>query len=123
MASASYYNQQQQPPPQSYQMQPPQGGYYNNQPQYQPPYDNGYGQPPYQPPPGPPPPGPPAVDPKANGYGAPTFDQAFAIQKPKWNDLWAGILFLLTCAGFVAVSGISIQGYGEHSSLMFGWNS
>jgi hypothetical protein len=111
MASASYYNQQ-QPPPQAYQMQPPQGGYYNNQPQYQPPYNNGYGQPQHQPPPGPPP-GPPPVDPKANGYGAPTFDQAFAIQKPKWNDTWAGILFLLTCAGFTAVSAISIQGYGE----------
>ncbi|KAI7004905.1 hypothetical protein KC364_g18607, partial [Hortaea werneckii] len=40
-----------------------------------------------------------------------TFDQAFKIEKPKWNDLWAGLLFLATCAGFVAVSGIAIQGY------------
>jgi hypothetical protein len=22
----------------------------------------------------------------------PSFDQAFAVPKPKWNDLWAGIL-------------------------------
>jgi hypothetical protein len=22
----------------------------------------------------------------------PSFDQAFKIEKPKWNDLWAGIL-------------------------------
>jgi hypothetical protein len=118
MASAGYYNQQ-QPPPQAYQMQPPQGGYNNNQPQYQPPYNNGYNQPQYQPPPGPPP-GPPPVDPKGNGYGAPTFDQAFAIQKPKWNDLWAGILFLLTCAGFAAVSAISIQGYGKPPNIWLG---
>jgi len=50
------------------------------------------------------------------GFGGgekPTFEQAFKIEKPKWNDLWAGILFLIVCAGFVAVSGISIQGYGE----------
>ncbi|KAI6869366.1 hypothetical protein KC343_g8133 [Hortaea werneckii] len=40
-----------------------------------------------------------------------TFDQAFKIEKPKWNDIWAGLLFLATGAGFVAVSGIAIQGY------------
>ncbi|PNS16350.1 Protein pns1 [Sphaceloma murrayae] len=47
------------------------------------------------------------------GYGGekPTFDQAFVIDKPKWNDLWAGIAFLAVVAGFIAVSGISIQGY------------
>lgn len=39
------------------------------------------------------------------------FDQAFSIAKPKWNDLWAGILFLLFVAGFVAVSAISLSGY------------
>jgi hypothetical protein len=103
--TANYYNQQPGPPPNAYQMQPPHNGYYNGE-QYQ-------GQQ-YQPPPGPPPP----TDPKngegyGGGYGAPqTFDQAFSVPKPKWNDLWAGILFLITCAGFVAVSGISIQGYG-----------
>jgi len=124
MASASYYGNQQQPQQPGYEMQPPQGAYYsNNQPQYQPPYNNnGYGAPPnpYQPPPGPPP-GPPPLDPKANdNYGAPpTFDEAFAVQKPKWNDLWAGILFLITAAGFVVVSAISIQGYGE--SARFRW--
>ncbi|KAK5012829.1 plasma-membrane choline transporter-domain-containing protein [Cryomyces antarcticus] len=41
----------------------------------------------------------------------PTFDQAFRVDKPKWNDLWAGFLFLAVCAGFVAVSAIAIQGY------------
>ena len=109
MASGGYYNQQHPPPPNSYSMQPPQDGYYNGSGNNQT-YNNGYGNPQqYQPPPGPPPP-----EPKQNGgYGAPpTFDQAFSVQKPKWNDLWAGILFLATCAGFVAVSGIAIQGYG-----------
>ncbi|KAF2835266.1 DUF580-domain-containing protein [Patellaria atrata CBS 101060] len=50
-----------------------------------------------------------------NGYShggeKQTFEQAFKLDKPKWNDLWAAILFLVVCAGFVAVSGIAIQGY------------
>jgi hypothetical protein len=41
------------------------------------------------------------------------FNQAFKVEKPKWNDIWAGILFLITCAGFVAVSGIALQGYAS----------
>ncbi|KAI1171606.1 duf580 domain-containing protein [Nemania sp. FL0916] len=41
----------------------------------------------------------------------PMFDQAFKVERPKYNDLWAGILFLLVCAGFVAVSGLAIHGY------------
>ena len=39
------------------------------------------------------------------------FDQAFKIEKPKWNDWWAGLLFIATFGAFVVVSGISIQGY------------
>jgi len=61
--------QQQYPPPQN----PP----YQQKPQY----DQGGNNPPpygYQP--------PQAVS------GEYTFDQAFRIDKPKWNDLWAGIL-------------------------------
>ncbi|KAK3374141.1 plasma-membrane choline transporter-domain-containing protein [Lasiosphaeria ovina] len=112
--AASYNNPQYRPPPpppNSYQMQPPQNGYYNNTPQ-QPNGYNGGGQ--YAPPAYPPPQN--QAEPKFNGnYGAggppPTFDEVFQVQKPKWNDLWAGILFLITCAGFVAVSAISIQGY------------
>lgn len=48
------------------------------------------------------------------GYGGgekPTFDQQFKVAKPKFNDLWAGILFIAVFCGYVAVSGISIQGY------------
>ncbi|KAK0266292.1 pH nine-sensitive protein 1 [Friedmanniomyces endolithicus] len=41
----------------------------------------------------------------------PTFEQAFKVEKPKYNDWWAGLLFLAVFAGFVAVSGISLQGY------------
>lgn len=100
-----------------------QGGearnYYNNQqapneygqPQYVQPQ---YGQPQYsQPgPQGPPP----------NGYGneKPMFDQAFKLERPKYNDLWAGILFLLVVAGFVAVSGIAINGYASTKSFQGG---
>jgi hypothetical protein len=88
-------------PQQQYGGQPP----YGNQQPYQQPYPN---QPPNMPPPNN---GPP----NGGGYGDEkvTFDQNFKIQKPKWNDLWAGILFLLVCAGFTAVSAIALQGYGK----------
>ena len=49
----------------------------------------------------------------------PTFDQAFKIDKPKWNDLWAGALLIAVFAGYVAVSGIAIQGYGDFVSYRF----
>lgn len=52
-----------------------------------------------------PPPGPPQQqlyppqDGGSNGYGGQTgfdekhsFEQTFKIEKPKWNDLWAGVL-------------------------------
>ena len=69
----SYYQNGGQQPQQQYQMQ--------NAPNYQqqpPTYESGpkYGN-------GGPPP---------NLDGKQTFDQAFKIDKPKWNDLWAGIL-------------------------------
>lgn len=85
----SYYNADQRGAPQQYGQQPPQ---YHQQQQYQ-----------YQQPPPPQQPYPPQ-----NGYGAPvgqqnggyqgqfdekaSFEQQFKIEKPKWNDLWAGIL-------------------------------
>lgn len=43
--------------------------------------------------------------------GKTTFGEAFKIGKPKWNDLWAGILFIAVFCGFVVVSAISLQGY------------
>ncbi|CAK7213829.1 pH nine-sensitive protein 1 [Sporothrix bragantina] len=44
------------------------------------------------------------------------YDQVFAIQGPKYRDIWAGLLFLATFAGFVAVSGIAIHGYATTRS-------
>ena len=74
-----------------YYQQPPQGqqqGYYNNAPP-QGPY-NGPPQGPYN---GPPPQYGNNNNQYANNMGEkPSFDQAFAVPKPKWNDLWAGIL-------------------------------
>ncbi|KAI1332198.1 duf580 domain-containing protein [Xylariaceae sp. FL0255] len=39
------------------------------------------------------------------------FEDAFKLERPKYNDLWAAILFLLVSLGFVAVSGLAIHGY------------
>ncbi|KAI0206645.1 duf580 domain-containing protein [Astrocystis sublimbata] len=84
------------------------GGYYNNA---EPANPYGYSQ---QPPP----------PQQQEQYGAqppqysekPMFDQAFKLERPKYNDLWAAILFLLVCAGFVAVSGLAIHGYVSQKS-------
>lgn len=74
-----------EPKPEPYGQQPPQYG--------------------YAPPQGPPHP--------QQGYGdnKVDFDQAFAIQKPKFHDWWAGLLFIAVFLGYVAVSGITINGY------------
>jgi hypothetical protein len=93
-----------------YPMNPPQqDGQWQQQPQqqqqgygYGAPQQGGYGAPPPQqqnysggmPP-------PPNYGQVYNGDQKPQFEEAFKIEKPKWNDLWAGILFILTCAGFV----------------------
>ncbi|KEY72499.1 hypothetical protein S7711_05172 [Stachybotrys chartarum IBT 7711] len=102
------------PPPQYNQQQ----AYYNNAGYEAPPVpphpgqngayapDNGYGQQQQQQQayytPNPP---PPHADEK---YG---FDQAFKVQKPKYNDLWAGILLIVVFAGFVGVSAWSLNRY------------
>jgi hypothetical protein len=65
-----------------YQMQDPA-----NYPQQPPQYDNRAN---YGPPSGPPPP-----NGQQWGGEKPTFDQAFKVEKPKFNDIWAG---LLVCA-------------------------
>ncbi|KAK4197683.1 plasma-membrane choline transporter-domain-containing protein [Triangularia verruculosa] len=122
--AANYYSPphggQQYPPPQnSYEMQQPQNAYYNRPPPPPPSgggydnvpmndggYHNGYTAP------------PPGPDGKMGP--PPSYEEVFAVQKPKWNDLWAGILFLATCAGFVAVSAISIQGYAATRNVNSG---
>ncbi|KAI0397534.1 duf580 domain-containing protein [Xylariaceae sp. FL0594] len=80
------------------------GAYYNNQP---PPANPYYGQPP------PPPQQQQYNAPPPQYQEKPMFDQAFKLERPKYNDLWAAILFLLVCAGFVAVSGLAIHGYNQ----------
>lgn len=91
-----YSQPQQQPPPSAY---PPPNQPYPQQPYQQQPYQ----QQPYA-----------QEQPSQFQYGDEKvpFEQAFKIDKPKYNDLWAGILFLLFMAGFTVVSGIALQGYG-----------
>lgn len=86
--------------------------YYQNQNQNQNQQQQQYAQPRYSQPPNY---GyaPPTQDPTGEKLG---FNQTFKIENPKWNDLWAGILFLIVCAGFIAVSGIALQGYSATRS-------
>lgn len=84
----SYYNADQRGAPQQYGQQPPQ---------YQPQYEQQYQQPPPPQQPYPPQNGNGAPMGGQNGYQGEfdekhSFDQQFKIEKPKWNDLWAGIL-------------------------------
>ena len=83
-------------------MRPPQQAYGGQQ----------YGGPQYMPPP------PSYGQNFTNGNEKPTFEQVFKAEKPKWNDIWAGLLLLAVFAGFVAISGISIEGY----SATYGFN-
>lgn len=110
----NYQQPQQQyaPPPQQYgQPQYQQNGQFQQQGNYQ-------QQPQQQQYPPQPPPGygkPPPM--QQDTSGKQDFSQAFKVDKPKYNDLWAAILFILTFAGFIAVSALSIQGYS--SSRLF----
>lgn len=112
--ASSYYNDP-NAKQDGYQMQQPQqahrghqnGGHGGHQQQPH------YGGQQYMPP-------PPSYNQNYGGQGQekPTFEQAFKVEKPKWNDLWAGALLLLFMAGFVAVSGVSISSY----SSTYGFN-
>jgi hypothetical protein len=93
-AANSYYQQgqqdigmQQQQGQASYQQQP-------EQPQQDPQQPPQYGQ-----------------QPNAAGGEKEGFEQKFQVDRLKFNDIWAALLFLATFAGFVAVSGLSIYGY------------
>ncbi|CAG8280275.1 unnamed protein product [Penicillium salamii] len=120
--AASYYNNEGFAHPQA-QLQPPayntgQGNYqqpnYQPQPQYQ---QNFQPQPNYQ--------QPAEVKPPPNfqqnvpqsGY---SFDEAFKIEKPKWNDLWAGLLLVAVFLGYAAVSGITIHKYATNKGFSGG---
>jgi hypothetical protein len=90
--AASYYNTgegfAQGQPQQDYNYNAQNNGSYQ-QPQYQQPA--GYQQQPgYQQPTAEPKPPPPyQQNMPQSGY---SFDEAFKVEKPKWNDLWAGLL-------------------------------
>lgn len=53
---------------------------------------------------------------QSNGNEKLAFEQTFKLIKPRYNDLWAAILFLLTVGGFVAVSGLAIHGYASQGN-------
>lgn len=101
--AASYYNPQQSfaegqqqpggyPPQQGY---ADQGGYVQYPQQYgyppNPNIEQGY-QPGYQPGPPPPPQQPGKHEPPTYDQAVYGFDEAFKIEKPKYNDIWAGLL-------------------------------
>lgn len=97
-------NQYQQQPyqQQGYQQQPYQQQPYQQQPQNQQQYQEPI-----------PPKGPPRYNEQMQQgqEGKQDFNQAFKMDKPKYNDIWAALLFLACFAGFVVVSGLAIQGY------------
>ena len=114
--AAGYYQQPQQGYNGSY--QPPQGPppqQYGQQSQYQqgyPPPQQQFDNQPYSQ--NPPTYGDnfvPPVDEKQ------TFQQTFKVQKPKFNDLWAGILLIAVFLGFVAVSGLTLYSYSKHHTF------
>ena len=95
-AYQQYGQQQQQPQYAQQQQQPPQYGQNYSAPQGPPPQQQagGYAQVDY-------------------GDNKQSFEQQFKIDKPKYNDWWAGVLLILVFLGYVAVSVISIRGYCE----------
>ncbi|EME38500.1 hypothetical protein DOTSEDRAFT_140590 [Dothistroma septosporum NZE10] len=62
-------------------------------------------------------PNPPSYGQNYGNDGKQDFTQTFKIERPKWNDLWAGLLFIAVFMGFVAVSGISIAGYAGNKGF------
>ncbi|CAK1363162.1 Protein PNS1 [Cercospora beticola] len=88
-----------------YQQQPPQQNYTQQPPKYDQNYaapDGGYGAP--------------------NAYqeGGKPFEQQFKVERPKWNDIWAGILLTLVFGGFVAVSAYTLRAYASNSGFTNG---
>ncbi|KAL2854967.1 plasma-membrane choline transporter-domain-containing protein [Aspergillus pseudoustus] len=106
--AASYYNQNQS-------FEQPQPAYRNPQPGYQ----NGYQPNPaqYQYNGGNPEPKTPQGDPPTYNQAVYGFDDAFKIEKPKFHDLWAGLLLIAVFLGYVAVSGLSIYRYSKYKGF------
>ncbi|KAE8147507.1 plasma-membrane choline transporter-domain-containing protein [Aspergillus avenaceus] len=108
--AASYYDQNEsfgggqhpQPQQQPIYHQPPNNGNH----QYA---DNGYQRGPEQKQPHEP---PPTYNQAVYG-----FDDAFKIEKPKFNDIWAGLLLIAVFLGYVAVSGVAIHRYAKYKGF------
>lgn len=131
MASQDYYNggpeEDSRQQPQVYGGAQPgygaqQGGYDGPPPQQQynaPPMQQNYNAPPPQNYNGPngytqnPPQYAPETQPLPPSQSGENFEKTFHIEKPKWNDLWAGILLIAVMLGFTAVSGIALHGYSN----------
>ncbi|KAJ5240004.1 hypothetical protein N7468_004623, partial [Penicillium chermesinum] len=64
-----------------------------------------------------PPPYPDAVDPPPPYT---TFDEAFKIERPKYHDIWAGLLLIAVFLGYVAVSGYTIHSYATNKGFSGG---
>ncbi|KAL4749932.1 hypothetical protein BDW72DRAFT_204370 [Aspergillus terricola var. indicus] len=91
-------------------------------------FDHGYGHAP-QPDPGyqaqynyngdnrPPEPKPPHEPPPTYNQAVYGFDDAFKVEKPKFHDIWAGLLFIAVFLGYVAVSGVSIYRYSKNKAF------
>lgn len=108
-AADGYYTQNNQPPQQQYAPNGQQQYAPNVQQQYEggPPQQQQYQQQEMQ--------APPQYGKQAEyGMGEKQdFHQTFKIEHPKWNDLWAAVLFIICFGGFVAVSALSIKGYNN----------
>jgi hypothetical protein len=108
-AADAYYQEGQQDiraqPQGQYQQQPyGQQSHYPQQPKQQPQYQQQAPQYPQQPPQY-------GEQPNTGNGEKMGFEQTFKVDRPKYNDIWAAVLFILTFGGFVAVSGLSIHGY------------
>ncbi|PYH42365.1 choline transporter-like family protein [Aspergillus saccharolyticus JOP 1030-1] len=114
--AASYYNTNQSfggPPPQQQQQQQQQPYYNPEAPQGAPSQPNhsngGYARGPE--------PKPPQEPPPTYNQAVYGFDEAFKVEKPKWNDLWAGLLLIAVFLGYVAVSGVVIYRYSKYKGF------
>ena len=94
----SYYNaplggqqQMQYPPEAAYQGGPQESKYQQPPPNYGQNYNAG----------------PPPQAPMGGADGKQTFEQAFKLDKPKYNDIWAGILVPPSPATFQPIESIS----------------
>ncbi|KAL4931163.1 plasma-membrane choline transporter-domain-containing protein [Aspergillus undulatus] len=59
----------------------------------------------------------PPQDPPTYNEAVYGFDDAFTVEKPKFNDLWAGLLLIAVFLGYVAVSGVAIYRYSKYKSF------